>query len=518
MTSLLFPTMKIAPNERFFHKRTPYLLHVDSSVQQITVMSIHCVSSATLLQIEEELEAEERDMILFACRDITTQTNVRELLCELNEKFVHGIVEVLRLVKRFDLLKKYLHMTKIEAEQMIMKQKRIVSDYSSLLVDINGDLEEEDLKSFLFLLKNQLRNIGNIKKTFLSLVIDLEKNNLISPENLDLLERSFQTIHRVDLKNKIHKFKQKGHTENGSHYINKIAVPPPIPRNQVSFPFKPVNVQNGHKESIPVQETSPIIQPIQLRHVPAASRAPQLQAEANDDRYPVRPKALGFCLIIDCVGNDLAMLKEIFKQLNFVVRDETYRGIEEVKAILQDVANMEHLKQYDIFICVLISRGNADSLFFMDECSPGLSLDKIRNFFTGRSCPNLVGKPKLFFIQNYITNDCEVQHDGGSLEADGPTDSGAGQERRRSIANTPNEADIFWSHCKAAERQLQRLSGSSSLYLRTLTDLLSNPKRRKHQDIQEIHTELNKIIYSKQNGYSVLLQHTLTKKLFIYAA
>ncbi|XP_077304755.1 CASP8 and FADD-like apoptosis regulator isoform X2 [Lithobates pipiens] len=480
-------------------------------------MSKYCVPSATLLQIEEELEAEERDMILFACRDITTQTNVRELLSEFNEKFVHGIVEVLWLVKRFDLLKKYLHMTKNETEQ-IMKQNRIVSDYSYLLVDINGDLEEEDLKSFYFLLKNQLRNVGNIKKNFLSLVIDLEKNNQISPENLDLLERSFQTIHRVDLKNKIHKFKQKGHTANGSHCINKIAVPPPITRNEVSFSFKSVNVSNGHKESIPVQETSPFIQPVQLRHVPAASRAPQLQAEANDDRYPVRPMPLGFCLIIDCVGNDSEMLKDIFQQLHFIVKVKTYTSSEEVKAVLQDVTNMEQLKHYDIFICILISRGNTDSLFFIDECTPGLSLDKIRNFFTGRSCPNLVGKPKLFFIQNYITNDCEVQHDGGSLEADGLTDSGAGQERRRSIVNTPNEADIFWSHCKAAEQQLQRLSGSSSLYLRTLTDLLRNTKRRKHQDIQEIHTELNKIIYSKQNGYSVLLQHTLTKKLFIHAA
>ncbi|XP_040213143.1 CASP8 and FADD-like apoptosis regulator isoform X2 [Rana temporaria] len=510
----------IAPNPLFFHKRTSYLLNADCPAPQITVMSKHCVSSATLLQVEEELEAEERDMILFACRDITTQTNVRELLSELNEtKYVHGIVEVLRLVKRFDLLKKYLQMTKNEAEQMIMKQKRIVSEYSYLLVDINGQLEEEDLKSFLFLLKNQLRNIGNIKKTFLSLVSDMEKNNLISSENLDLLEQSFQTIHRVDLKNKILKFKQKGHTENGSHHcINKIAVPPPIPRKQVFSTFKHVNLSNGHKVSIPVQETSPIIQPVQSRHVPTASRAPQLQAEANDDRYPVRTMPLGFCLIIDCVGNDSAMLEHIFQNLHFVVNVKTYARIEEVKTMLQDVANMEQLKQYDIFICILISRGNADSLFFVDECSPGLPLDKIRNFFTGRSCPNLVGKPKLFFIQNYITDDCEVQHDGGSLEADGPTASGAGQERRRSITNTPNEADIFWSHCKAAERQLQRLSGSPSLYLKTLNDLLGDKKRRKHQDIQEIHTELNKIIYSKQNGYSVLLQHTLTKKLFIHAA
>ncbi|KAM5152600.1 CASP8 and FADD-like apoptosis regulator isoform 2-T2 [Mantella aurantiaca] len=474
-----------------------------------------CISSATLLQIEEELEAEERDMILFACRDITSQTNIRELLSELKEKYVHGIVEVLWMLKRFDLLKKYLNLTRNEAEQLTRKQTRVISDYRYLLVDINGHIEDDNLKSLVFLLKNEVRNVGLVKKTFLSFITDLEKNNLIAPENLDLLERSFQTIHRIDLKTKIQKFKQKGHTENGSGHINRFVVPPPIPRIQMPSSCKPVYIHNGHKESMPVQETRPVIQRVQLSYVPAAAKIPQLQAEASDDRYPVRPDPLGFCLIIDCVGNDSGILEHLFKVLKFEVKIEMYKRIQEVEKILQNVANMEE-QRYDIFICILISRGNADSLFFIDEPSRGLPLEKIRNYFTGRSCPNLIGKPKLFFIQNYSTEDGEVQHDGGSLEADGPTYNGTGRERRRSLVKTPNEADIFWSHCTATERQLQRLSASPSLYLKTLTDLLSNMQKRKSQDIQELHTELNRIMYSKQSGYRVMLQHTLTKKLYIH--
>ncbi|XP_018425650.1 PREDICTED: CASP8 and FADD-like apoptosis regulator [Nanorana parkeri] len=458
-------------------------------------MSRYCVSSATLLQIEEELEEEDRDMIFFACRDITSQTNIRELLSELNEKSVPGMVEALWLVKRFDLLKKYLKMTKNEAEQLIKKQSKVISDFSYLLLDINGHLEEEDLQSLVFLLKNQLRNAGHVKKTFLSLVTDLEKNNLISPENLDLLEQSLKTIHRIDLKSKIHKFKQKGHTENGSHYIPSFAVPPTLPRNSVSTSFA-----------------------VQLKYVPATSKASQLQVESSNDRYPVRPNSMGYCLIIDCVGNDSEMLKHLFLGLRFTLNIKMYKSVQDAKNIMQDVAKMEQLKQYDIFICILISRGNADSLSFIDGSSYGLPLETVRSFFTGQSCPNLVGKPKLFFIQNYITEDCEVQHDGGSVEADGPSCNGAGQERRRSSVKTPNEADIFWSHCKASERQLQRLSGAPSLYLKTLNDLLSNKQKRKNQDIQELHTELNRILYSKENGCSLLLQHTLTKKLFMSPA
>lgn len=92
-------------------------------------MSKLCISSATLLEIEEELEADEQDMILFACQKITSQTNIRELLNELNEKYSHGVVEVLWLVKRLDLLKKYLRLSRNEAEQLLKKQTRVISDY-----------------------------------------------------------------------------------------------------------------------------------------------------------------------------------------------------------------------------------------------------------------------------------------------------------------------------------------------------------------------------------------------------
>nr|DBA20058.1 TPA: hypothetical protein GDO54_015799 [Pyxicephalus adspersus] len=424
-------------------------------------MSRHSGNNATLLQIEEELETEDRDMILFACREVTCQTNIRELLSEINGMGCQGIAEVLYLVKRFDLLKKYLKMTKTEAEQLIKKQRRIISEYSYLMVDINGQLDEEDLQSLVFLLKPQLRNAGHIGKTFLCFLTDLEKNNLISPENLDLLEQSFQTIHRIDLKNKIRKYKQK--------------------------------------DSIPVQESSSFI-----------------QAEANDDRYPVKANPMGFCLIIDCVGNDSEMLGSLFRGMNFVVNIQMYTTIQDVKKILQDIANMEQHRHYSIFICILISRGDTDSLFFTDGNSSGFLLENIRNLFTGMSCPNLVGKPKLFFIQNYLTDNCEIGQGGGLVEADGSPCSETGQGRRQSYVNMPNEADIFWSHHKTSERQLQRLSGSPSLYLKTLNDLLSKELKRKYQDILEIHTELNRILCSKQMGCPVLLKHTLTKKLFIY--
>lgn len=41
-------------------------------------------------------------------------------------------------------------------------------------------------------------------------MIDLEKLNLVAPNQLDLIEECFQSIHRIDLIKKIKKYKQEG--------------------------------------------------------------------------------------------------------------------------------------------------------------------------------------------------------------------------------------------------------------------------------------------------------------------
>ncbi|XP_075037463.1 CASP8 and FADD-like apoptosis regulator [Mixophyes fleayi] len=277
-TSAIYPM----PSDELFCRYKPhFFLNADTVAQRDIVMSSNCVSSRTVLQIEEELDCEEREVILFACQGIISNTNTRELLSELNET---GLAEILYLVKRFDLLKKYLNITKADAKKLMTTKTRIISDYRNLLIDLNEQLEEEDMESLVFLLKNELRNVGkNKKKTFLTLVIELEKNHSLTPENLDLLEKSFQTIHRVDLKNRILKFKQK--VPRGP-YINAFAESPTIhwPVNQTSPSMGP---NNGHIGAAPVQETGSVI-----------------QTEISNEKYLIKQESIGFCLIIDCVGND----------------------------------------------------------------------------------------------------------------------------------------------------------------------------------------------------------------------
>ncbi|XP_075685887.1 CASP8 and FADD-like apoptosis regulator isoform X2 [Rhinoderma darwinii] len=489
--------------DEVFNSHTKYLLNRESKAEGNIVMSGHFVPSRTqIVQIVDELESDEEEVIMFACRDQASNFIVSELLSELNEGNSYPVIlEVLNLLKRYDLIRKHYKMTKVQVETLLKTQSRVISDYRCLMIELNEQIEEDELESLVFLLKNKLRNGEKLKiKTFLALIVELEKNQLVMPSKLDLLENMFQTIHRVDLKNRILKFQQKDSNCGGS-YINAIPASPSFngKSSASSSSMKPQLECSSNKGAIPVQETL-------------------LQTGDCDERYLVRKESMGFCVIIDCVGNDSEMLQFLFRSQNFVVQCHLYKKVDEVKTILQDVANMEQHRNHDIFACVLISRGNSDSLFCLDGNSPGLSLDRIKNFFTGKSCPNLRGKPKLFFILNYFDSNIEEEQEQRFVEVDAPREDAASHQEIQKHSTIPNEADIFWSHCRVDELELQGSSGSTSFYLRSLRDLLHEKGNRKYRDLLDIHTELNRIIYTKQAGYFLQLRHTLTKKLFLYPA
>ncbi|XP_069839427.1 CASP8 and FADD-like apoptosis regulator isoform X2 [Dendropsophus ebraccatus] len=499
MTSLVCSA--VVTRDDVFHNQKKYLLICAPKAEGNIVMSIQCLPNRNLLRIIEELECEEEAVIKFACLDISTKSNVRELLCELNEGNLHSVIlELLFLLQRFDLIKEHYKITKAEVERLL-KPSRIISDYRYFIIELSEQIEEHELESLIFLLKKDLRNGGKLKiKTFLSLIIELERNQLITPSNLKVLENLFQTIHRVDLKNKVLKFQQKDNATYGGSYINVLPAPACIYRSSsASSSVIPQSPVSSKKDPLPVQESL-------------------LQFRVDDERYLVRRETMGFCVIIDCVGNDAEMLQTLFRSLHFVVHCHWYKNVDQVEDILQDVANMEQHRNHDIFACVIISRGNSDSLFCLDGNVPALSLDRIKNFFTGQRCPSLRGKPKLFFIQNYFVSDIEEAQEEGGVEVDGPSEDAASCQRIQNHSRIPNEADIFWSHCRVNELELQKSSGSTSLYLRSLRDLLNKKETRERRDLLDIHTELNRIIYAKKAGYSLQLRHTLTKKLFLYPA
>lgn len=93
------------------------------------------VPAALIHQIEQELDKEEEEMMVFLCRDLAPDlatASLRELLVALNEReklsFL-GLSELLYRVKRFDLLRRILKTEKTTVEANLARSFRIVPDY-----------------------------------------------------------------------------------------------------------------------------------------------------------------------------------------------------------------------------------------------------------------------------------------------------------------------------------------------------------------------------------------------------
>ncbi|XP_061464015.1 CASP8 and FADD-like apoptosis regulator isoform X2 [Rhineura floridana] len=460
---------------------------------QWLVMTVYRVPAALLHQIEQELDAEEKETMLFLCRDLVPDlpaANVRKLLVALNEREMLtpvSLSELLYRMKRFDLLKKVLGTGRTAVEASLPRCPQMLSKYRVLMTEINEDLDKEDLSSLVFLLMNDL-GTSHVKaakeKNFLAIITDLEKLDLVSPNCLDLIETCFLNMRRKDLAKKIQKYKQEAPGQPiGS---------PPVYANRLQVVNKG-RLTNG----------ACAIQAEQIHiSVPETGGA---QAQVSN-KYRMQSQPLGVCLIIDCIGNDAGMLTVTFKALCFEVRCCLFPNVDSLVRELYEVARLKQHKDYDCFVCILVSRGNHQGIFCTNPIVPGFSLERLKNFFTGDACPYLSGKPKLFFIQNYVEPGT-WQENPSLLEADGD------------LCTIPQGADVLWSLSMLNASNMERSQSSSSYYLSALTELLIDPHKRKLH-LLDILVELNSKIYewnrtNPRDQYSVLLKHTLRKKLFL---
>ncbi|XP_039209990.1 CASP8 and FADD-like apoptosis regulator isoform X2 [Crotalus tigris] len=456
-------------------------------------MTFCSVPASLLYQLEQELDTDEKEIMVFLCSDLMSDVSTPgglQLLTALNEKEMLTTInlsELLYRLKRFDLLKKFLGTGRAAVEASLAKHPQMLSKYRLLMTEINEDLDKEDLRSLSFLLKNHL-GTSHKEKSFLAIITDLEKLDLISPMHLDLIENCFLTIHRRDLAKKIQKYKLEVHIPP----MNAKTLQTSLPKLSLADPPKTVNRERVMNGACAVQEQIHI-------------SVPETEVQGCN-KYRMQSKPLGVCLIIDCIGNDADLLTKAFKSLHFEVHCRRFLNMHAVMHDLHEVARLRAHKDADCFVCVLVSRGDHQHIFCTDHSVPGFQLERLKDFFTGERCPDLLGKPKLFFIQNYIEPP-NWQGNASLTEADGD------------LCTIPQVADILWSHCTLDASALERSPCSSSYYLSTLANLLMDPQKRK-LPLLDIFLELNNRVYewnriNPAEQYLLSLKHTLRKKLFL---
>nr|KAF6353034.1 CASP8 and FADD like apoptosis regulator [Pipistrellus kuhlii] len=481
------------------------------------------MSAEDIHQIEEALDEDEREMLFFLCRDVAADVsafNVRDLLDSLMERGKlndMGLAELLYRVRRFDLLKRILKMDKRTVEAHLLTHPHLVSDYRVLMTEIGEHLDKSDMSSLIFLMKDYMGRGKTAKdKSFLDLVMELEKLNLVAPDQLELLEKCLKNIHRIDLKTKIQKYKQSAQGAETS-YVNGLQASLPNLSLKDPSPYNSGMFQNGRSKGQRLMVRDPGIQREPVKTSVQESGA-FLPRPLPEDRYRMQSKPLGICLILDCIGNDTDALRKTFTSLGFEVWSFSLLTMEDMIHHLCQVAYRTHHQDKDSFVCVLVSRGGSQGLLGVDRTHAGLPLDQIRRMFRGDACPSLLGKPKVFFIQNYETAEVQLE-DSSLLEVDGRGASSMDAKAWQPAPCTVHpEADFFWSLCRADVSLLEQYPTLSSRYLQCLSQKLQQERRR---PLVDLHLELNSSVHDWNLGvpekekYHVSLQHTLRKKLFL---
>lgn len=481
-------------------------------------MALSPVSAEVIHQVEESLDEDEKEMLLFLCRDVTENLaapNVRDLLDSLSERgqlSFAALAELLYRVRRFDLLKRILKTDKAAVEDHLCRNPHLVSDYRVLLMEIGENLDQSDVSSLIFLTRDYTGRSKVAKdKSFLDLVIELEKQNLIASDQLNLLEKCLKNIHRIDLKTKIQKYTQS--SQEASSNMNTLQTS--LPKLSIKEHIYNSRLQNGRsKEPRFVERHGTQRKPVKASIQESGAFSP---LHIYEESYRMQSKPLGICLIIDCIGNDTECLQETFTFLGYRVKPFLFPKSHEITEFVRRFACETQHQDYDSFVCVLVSLGGSQSMMGIDQVYSGFSLESVKTMFTGDKCPSLRGKPKLFFIQNYESLGSQLED--SSLEVDGPSvknvDSKPLPPRR---CTTHPEADIFWSLCTADVSHLEKSSSASSVYLQKLSQQLKQGRKR---PLVDIHVELMDKIYAWNSGvsskqkYSVSLQHTLRKKLIL---
>ncbi|KAK7895223.1 hypothetical protein WMY93_020548 [Mugilogobius chulae] len=150
---------------------------------------------------------------------------------------------------------------------------------------------------------------------------------------------------------------------------------------------------------------------------------------------------------------DAASAKKIFEELGYKVNSKK-----------------DH-KENSSFVCVILSHGNQKGIFATDEL---VELDSLTECLKGNKCPDLIGKPKLFFVQA-----CRGEKTDGGVdikEEDGVDATLIVESESKSL---PVEADFLYAYSTPPGFYAWRSNSDGSWFIQALCEYL-----RKYKDLE----------------------------------
>ncbi|XP_037135752.1 caspase-9 isoform X1 [Syngnathus acus] len=222
--------------------------------------------------------------------------------------------------------------------------------------------------------------------------------------------------------------------------------------------------------------------------------------------YKMDATPCGHCLIINNVdfepqselsnrtgsNIDCDRLERRFKALHFLVEVRTNLKQRRLKHELSDLAKKDH-SPYDCCVVIILSHGTEVNHNRFPGAVYGVDgqyvpVQHITNYFNGKHCPTLQGKPKLFFIQACgggekdqgfeVPSDEFEPSEGGiddqtdAIPASSSSDSLSTSDEPDAGATLPTPSDILVSYSTFPGYVSWRDTQSGSWYIETLDRIL----------------------------------------------
>ncbi|XP_026647412.2 caspase-10 isoform X1 [Zonotrichia albicollis] len=417
-----------------------------------------------LFLISENLVTEDVAALKFLCTDllhlstlegVKSAVDIFKLLMAqeyLNVEDTFIVAELLYRIKCHSLLEK-LGYTKEKVQERLSEKGRI-SPYRQMLYELSENITSVTLKEITFLLRDHLPKQYMILSA-LDLLTLLEKQSLLTKDNVKILEEVFMTV-SPDLLETIDLYK-KGKDNKAANFTQG------FPEVNLELRGEFSNVENESKTM---------------------------------KSYKMDGPHRGFCLIINNVNfnssqrkgscKDAEQLERVFTWLGMDVRTYTDLTSGEVINLMETWQRVPDHKDRNCFICCILSHGKSGAIYGTDEKL--VSIRVLTSHFTAKQCPQLAAKPKLFFIQACQGDkiQCPVY-----VVTDGPTpDASSVQERVFLSESIPEEADFLLGMATVDGYVSFRHMEEGSWYIQALCSKLQLLVPR-GEDILSILTEVN---------------------------
>uniref|UniRef100_A0A669BH04 Uncharacterized protein n=1 Tax=Oreochromis niloticus TaxID=8128 RepID=A0A669BH04_ORENI len=362
-------------------------------------------------EIAEALSSNERSRLFYLCESLDTDHSVACMKEMLRSKVTHHqnahlfLAQLMFCLGRLDILRKVCKVSRDDLE----RTRQMVPSFRVLMAELSEELDTGDLDNVKFLLTCKLsREKLEKTKSFLDIIVELEKLDSVSPERLDVVEECLRNIGRIDLVKKLTTYK-----------------------NSAVEPLTDGRSTPAALPLLPMQSDLP-------RHCSCwiSGRPPD---PTHPCRWSMGPESRWSWTISS---------PQTFKALHFSVDLHRYLSSDDVFSAPQVILGQKEKLRNDSFVYCIVSCGTESRLFGTDSTGNGFAMDGVGCLFNVNKCPLLADKPKPFFIQRYNIPEFSlcprVNHSDEHLETDGCD-----------VTAIPTDVDVIWSHCWTDEHKLE---------------------------------------------------------------